>query len=53
MDEKYIAKTIALPRETADLVVKMQTELHKRLGFKPSHSETIATAVTRWIAEEM
>lgn len=53
MNEKYIGKQIVLPKDAAALVMRMQDELTKRLGFKPSLSETIAVAVTRWIDEEL
>lgn len=53
MDKKYAGRAIVLPKDTAALVIEVQQELKKRLGFEPSLSETVAVTVTRWKVEEM
>lgn len=49
-DKKYIHKTVALPKELGESLEVMRLELEKRLGFRPSLSETIAYLLADWRA---
>lgn len=48
MDAKYLGKTVPLPKEAADMLLEVQAALTERLGFKPSHSDTVRFVLKHW-----
>ena len=42
MDGKYAGKTIVLPKDVTEKLLKVQVALEEDLGFKPSLSECVA-----------